>query len=363
VLCVYQAMVTGNITSISRSQLGLALAGSLALAVVAQVGAFYLVAPFAALGVYWAVIALHRRRPDWRALSLIVIAGLLPAALAGYTLAVFVQDPVYRAWATQNQVRSPHPLHYLAGYAMVGVLAILGAMRAVQRRQRQLVLPLAWTALVPLLLYLPVNVQRRLIIGAQVPLGLLAACGLVYAVALPFGRSPFVRRLSRHPRYSRQRMRRLLVGTTILLTVLTNLFLIGGNCMTVARRAPPIYHSAAELAALDWLRANTMPQDTVLAAYQTGNYVPARAGNRVVLGLGTQTVDAEHKQAEVHRFFDAAEEDDWRKELLARYGVAYVLFGPRERALGSYDPDRTPYLIKVYDEGGYSIYQVVSVDR
>jgi hypothetical protein len=354
-LFVYEAMF--------RSQASLALAGGLILAVVAQIGAFYLVAPFAALGIYWVVITLCRRRPDWRALGLIGIAGLLPATLAGYTLAIFVRDPVYRAWSAQNQIRSPHPLHYLAGYAFLGLLAILGAVRAMRRRQWQLALPLVWTALVPLLLYLPVNVQRRLIIGAQVPLGLLAACGLACCIALPFGRTPLVRRLSRHPRYSRQGMRRWLVGSVILLTILTNLLLIGGNCIAVSRRAPPIYHSAAELAALDWLIANTTPQETVLSAYETGNYVPARAGNRVVLGLGTQTVDAHRKQAEVHRFFDAQEGDDWRRGLLSRYHVTYVLVGPYERALGSYDPDRAPYLIKVYDEGGYAIYQIVSVDR
>jgi len=158
-------------------------------------------------------------------------------------------------------------------------------------------------------------------------------------------------------------MRRLLVGTVILLTALTNLLLIGGNCIAVARRAAPIYHPAGELAALDWLRANTTPQDTVLSAYETGNYVPARAGNRVVLGLGTQTVDADGKQVQVRRFFDASEGDDWRQELLARYGVAYVFVGPRERALGSYDPDRAPYLVKVYEEGGYALYRNVTKMR
>jgi hypothetical protein len=355
VLCVFEAM--------SCPRVGFALVGSLILAIVAQIGAFYLVAPFAALGVYWAIIALHRRRPDWRALGMIVIASLLPAALAGYTLAVFGRNPVYRAWAAQNQVRSPHPLHYLAGYAIAGTLALLGAVHAVRKRQRQLVLPLAWTALVPVLLYLPVNVQRRLIIGAPVPIGLLAGCGLACCVALPFGRSSLVRRLSRHPRYSRQGMRRLLVGAVVLLTALTNMLLIGGNCIAVTRRAPPVYHSAAELAALDWLRANTTPQDTVLSSYKTGNYVPARAGNRVVLGLGTQTVDAERKKSEVRRFFDTIEEDDWRQALLARYGVAYVLVGPHERALGSFDPGSVSYLRVVYHADGYAIYQVVSVDR
>jgi uncharacterized membrane protein len=137
----------------------------------------------------------------------------------------------------------------------------------------------------------------------------------------------------------------------------TPLLLVAGNSLQVARRAPPIYRPRAELAALDWLRANTSPRDTVLCAYETGNYVPARAGNRVVLGLGPQTVDVERKQDEIRRFFDDDTAGDiWRQELLRRYGVAYVLVGPRERALGTFDLGSVPYLEKVYDRAGYAIY-------
>jgi uncharacterized membrane protein len=157
----------------------------------------------------------------------------------------------------------------------------------------------------------------------------------------------------------------------------TNLLLLGGTALQVARRAPPIYRPRAELAAMDWLAAHTSPGDTVLCAYETGNYVPARAGNRVVLGLGPQTVDIERKREEVQRFYDSsyagAEADAWRRELLRRYDVAYVLFGPRERALAC-DPDRAmenkcqqraselrrvSYLEVVYEEDGYVLYYVL----
>jgi hypothetical protein len=338
--------------------------GSLALLVTALIGGFYLLVPYAVLGADWLVTALRRRRPDWRALGLIAASALLPAVVVGYTYYVFTFEPVYRTWAAQNLVRSPHPLQYLAGYAILLPLAVLGALWAVRTRRERLQLPMVWLAILPLLLYLPFNLQRRLIIGAQAPLALLAALGLVHVLALPFGRSRAVRWLSRYPRYSRAGMRRFLIVAVVLLTTPTNLLLILGNVRQVVQHQEPIFHSQAEVEALDWLRSHTAPGDTVLCAYETGNYVPARAGNRVVLGLGTETIDAGQRQEEVTRFFDPLASDAWRQELLRRHQVAYLLVGPRERALGAFDPGAASYLQVVYATGndpagpGYAIYRV-----
>jgi hypothetical protein len=357
---------TVDVTQLTwRAHLGPALSGGAALTLVAQVGAFYLIVPAVVLGLDWVSTAIRRRRPNWRALALTALSGALPAPLVFYTYWLFTSEPIYRAWSAQNLVRSLHPLHYLAGYAILGSLALLGLPAA--RRQGRTVpsLPLAWLAAAPLLLALPLNVQRRLIIGAQVPLGVLAAQGLVYGLALPFGRSAWARRLTRHPRYTRRGLRAWLITAVILLNLPTPFLLLTGNTVQVLERTAPIYHPQAELAALDWLAANSAPQDTVLSSFPTGNYLPARAGNRVVLGLGPQTVDAERKRAEVQQFFCAETTDAWRQALLERYGVAFVWFGPHERALDSpgaaqtYDPASAPYLRAVYSQDEYTIYEVL----
>jgi hypothetical protein len=246
----------------------------------------------------------------------------------------------------------------VAGYLLVGALAVLGVRRVARARWTRFQLPLLWLAIVPVLLCVPFSARRRLIAGAQVPLGLLAAMGMLYDIVLPFGRSRLVRWLSRHPRYSRAGMRRWLIVLLVLVTVPTNLLLILGNSVEVVSRRAPIFHRRAELDALDWLRTHTEPDDTVICAYETGNYVPARAGNRVLLGLGPETIYADRKRGEVKRFFDKGETDAWRQELLARYGIAYVLIGPQERALGQFDPDRAAYLERVYVNEDYAIYQV-----
>jgi hypothetical protein len=343
----------------ARYDLRLALPGAAAYLVAALIGAFYLVPFVALLGVDWLANAIRRRRLDWRALLWIALACCPAAAVIGYEYYYFVFDPVYRVWAAQNLVLSLHPLHYVAGYLLVGITALLGVRRVViGRRWEQFQLPLLWLAMVPVLLALPFSARRRLIVGAPVALGLFAEVGLVHDIVIPFGRSRLVRWLSGHPRYSRGGMRRWLIAAVVLLTVPTNLLLLLGNSVEVAGRRSPIFHPRAELDALDWLGAHTEPDDAVLCAYETGNYVPARAGNRVLLGLGPETIYADRKRVEVSRFFDAGETDAWREALLARYGIVYVLVGPHERALGQFAPEEAPYLERVYANDVYAIYEV-----
>jgi len=119
-----------------------------------------------------------------------------------------------------------------------------------------------------------------------------------------------------------------------------------------------MFHDRGELDALDWLGANTKAQDIVLCAFETGNYIPARTGNRVFLGHGPETVHSDEKKAMVARFFGTHTDDAWRQWLLREYDIAYVVIGPREQALGGFDPNRVLYLHRAYANAVYAIYQV-----
>jgi len=67
-------------------------------------------------------------------------------------------------------------------------------------------------------------------------------------------------------------------------------------------------------------------------------YRPARAVVRVLVCQGLETVDAEQKRGETARFPSAATADDLRRDLLARYAIDDVFWGPRERDLGDFEP-------------------------
>jgi uncharacterized membrane protein len=98
----------------------------------------------------------------------------------------------------------------------------------------------------------------------------------------------------------------------------------------------------------------------VLSAYESGNYIAARAGNRVVLGHWTETMDWQHKMGDVERFFHAGTDDAWRVALLREYRFAYLFWGNQERDLGAFDPERANYLECVFANEAARVYRVKS---
>jgi hypothetical protein len=302
---------------------------------------FYVPVAWVIMAVAWFVLGLRRRRVPWRELWIAGGTALVSAPVVLYSAWVFATDPVYETWGAQNLISSPHPLHYLAAYGVPLLLAAF-AVRDAWRSEGPTWLALAWVAAVPVLVYLPINVQRRLVEGVQMPLSLLAALGF-YSFRLQGFRLRVV-------------MAVLLVGLS-----LTNVMLVAGNCLALRGQPAPIYRDVAEVAVLDWLAEGDRVgfDDVVLATYETGNYLPARTKARVFVGHGPETIRANEKKILVARFFDAATDDAWRQQLLTRYGVDYVFWGPEEQALGAFDPKKVGYLTPVYEADNYVLFEVV----
>jgi hypothetical protein len=301
---------------------------------------FYVLVAWAVTGAAWVALCVRNQRVMWREAAAVGLAALVSSPVVIYSAWVFglSGDPVYKAWSAQNLILSPHPLHYLAAYGVPLVLAAFALMGA-WRSRRPVWLALAWVGVVPILVYLPFNLQRRLVEGVQVPLSLLAARGVS-----SFGLQGF----------------RLRVVVSVLLVglSLTNVLLVAESCLWVRGLPSPIYRDAAEVAALDWLGERAAPDDVMLTAYETGNYLPARVRARVFLGHGPETVRFGEKKALVARFFDAATDDAWRRDLLEEHGVDYVFWGPAERQLGGFEPQAVSYLRQVYEAGGCAIFEV-----
>lgn len=304
---------------------------------------FYVAVAWAVMGAAWVVLCVRRRRVMWQAALLAAVPVVLSAPVVAYSLWVFNSDPVYEVWSSQNLILSPHPLHYLAAYSIPLALAAF-AVRGAWRSERPAWLALAWVGVVPLLVYLPFNLQRRLVEGVQVPLSLLAAWGLCEIADCRL-RIANVRRW-------------LAVGVVLFIVSLTNVLLVAGNCLTLRGLPAPIYRDAAEVAALDWLDGRVEPDNVFLTAYPTGNYLPARVWARVFVGHGPETVHFREKGAFATRFFDAATDDAWRQGLLEAYDIDYVFWGPRERESGAFDPRTVSYLRPIYDADGYAVFEV-----
>jgi hypothetical protein len=271
----------------------------------------------AVLGVYSLLLAWQARQIPWRE---VLGTGLAAAAAAPVLISVLIAFSTNSAlvtWSAQNLTPSLPPWDYALAYGLILMLTLGGIGVALRRRARTDLFLLAWVGSVVVLLYVPFALQRRFITGLHVPLVILAALGLERYV------------------WPRVRTRRqvLVTGLLVGFTALSNLFVLLVSISGVAQGRNPLVMTADEAAACTWLEQNTTWTDTVLAPPDSGQFVPAWAGNRVVYGHPFESIDAETREAEVTHFYSPDTTTTERRALLDRYGVRYVLVPSSETRL------------------------------
>ncbi|MCZ7672654.1 MAG: hypothetical protein M5U34_38820 [Chloroflexi bacterium] len=100
-----------------------------------------------------------------------------------------------------------------------------------------------------LLIYAPLNSQRRFIQGVHVPLSILAAAGFVAVVVPWFLSTRFVRRLLTNPRYTAVKLSRFITAVFLLIMSLSNLYLWASvSTSAVIQQPDPLFRPADELA-------------------------------------------------------------------------------------------------------------------
>lgn len=330
-------------------RVALAALCSLLLAVVQP---FCILTVYAVLGVYLGLcfIAGRERSSLWPEIVGTVVSGAVAAPVMIYDYYVFTFNPALHAWSAQNLTPSPPPWDYVLGYGLILALALGGVVWSVRQRTNGF-LP-TWVGVNALLLYAPFSLQRRLVTGLHIPLCILAAVGL-FRYVLP--------------------RRALLRNVLIALTLPTNILLLVASTGGAARHEHPLYIYRDEKEALDWLRENTAPHEVVLAwpgedssgpfpFPGNGLLIPAWAGNRVLYGHPFETIEAEEKRAQALTFFAGETAAPVRREILERYDVDYVFYGPQERVWGA-DLESLPFLTIVYHNDLVTIYKTQWIEK
>jgi len=253
----------------------------------------------------------------WRAagrLPRVEVVRALPAALVAALLILpqwlaLTGSPAMRAHAAQDVNLSPPLWDYLLSFGILIPLAIWGGWRALRRRTQGDLLLLIWAVANLALAYAPLALQRRLIMGAQVPLAFLAAAAVQEGL-LRKAAPPTARRVT---------------AALLAFAMLTNLFLLALGTGAAARQDPLLYLLPGEPAALAWLAAQP-PAGVVVALPRTSIFIPGRTNQRVYYGHPMETLDAPRKKAEVEAMFAGQS-----NELLSRPDVGWLYIGPYER--------------------------------
>jgi hypothetical protein len=309
----------------------------------------------AVLGIYWVILAVQARRVLYREALIVAVTLVIPMPLVVYYSWTLASNSVFRTWDAQAITLSPPAPHYLIAYGVMILLALLSWRR---RRANQIFL-WAWLIAAALLVYAPHPQQRRFVQGVQIPLAILATVGWVQVVLPWLAQTRVFRWIISHPRYTPAGLERLLSIVFVLTMSLSNGYVLSSVTLTAMVEQPyPLFRMRDEIAAVDWLRANTARTDVVLSAYETGNYIAARAGNYVWIGHWTETVAWDSKLKEVEKFYSATTADEERTIFLRDQRIAYIFWGPAERKLGAFDPMQTRYWERVFANTNVQIFRV-----
>jgi hypothetical protein len=270
-----------------------------------------------------------------------ILVGFLSAPLVVYTFVAFRLDPYLRNWEKQNVLTSPPFTDYLLAYALILPFAILGIRLALRKQIKEGILLTGWLLIFPILIYLPLTIQRRLIEGAWIALVGLA---LVW--------------METQSKVSQKRL-----SGVFSLSFITSVLVIFGSTYILFQRYPPIYLPANEVKAFHFLAEHTQPRAVILAAEEVSNPLPAWAPLRTLAGHGPESVNAVEILEEEKVFFQPQTPDNKRKELITRFQVAYVFWGPQEKEYGSWNPSQAAYLRPVYQNKDYQVFKVALPEK
>jgi hypothetical protein len=231
------------------------------------------------------------------------------------------------------------------------LLPIFLVMRAFRQNKldHHWLLPVAWIAIIIVLLYLPIPTQRRYLAGVQTPLAVLAAYGWNYGVL---------------PRVKPQR-RPLVTIPYVALASIALLLIISAN--TIAATQPykydAMFYSSDERRGYEWLKSHSNDDDVVLTTFDqqgrgNGGRLVAATGHRVFIGHWIETIHFDKKVEQIEQFYDPATTDTWRRDFLTQINAKYIWFDEYAHAIGEWNPDEATYLEAVFTSATVTIYRV-----
>ncbi len=260
-------------------------------------------------------IVADRKFPT-RTVLLSLLAALIAAPSIAYQLYLLGTDEVFRARASTS-ILSPPVYSFFSGYGLILLGAIVGVCLSVRAKSlgSGKLLLVTWSVMGFAIPYIPVMQQRKLIMGLHIPLCILCAYGLSCLLA---------------------RLPRSVARGTILAFLL---FTAGSNVtfltrdmslLSVGTTAPgfPPYMSHAELAAMDYLRANLTPDETIFAPPAFALFTPEFTGHQVYYGHWSETPDYHGRTGRIHKWFafvDPVTPDSVRLAILRETGASYYV--------------------------------------
>ncbi|MCL5439100.1 MAG: hypothetical protein M1268_03880 [Patescibacteria group bacterium] len=262
------------------------------------------------------------------------------------------QSSIIQSFYTQNITESPDYIMYIFGFGLILLFALFGINILLKDKNPKNILILSWLAATAVLVYSPLNFQRRMIEGINIPLTIAASLGIFYLL-------PHIKKFF-NPKF-RATGNYVVLGVIILLSSVTN---IGTNVNEVKLfnqdSESNYYYNIldSEKTTMDWLRVNTNSNDIILSNIFYGNLIPGITGRKVFMGHNIQTPLLSEKISKVNWFL-LDKNNDKTYEFLKRNHITYIFLGKYDSMIRyGFNPKERAYLQLVYSKDGVLIFKV-----
>jgi hypothetical protein len=309
------------------------------------------------------------RRFQLRQWLLASAAGVIALPTTAWVFYATRVDPLFAARA-DTDTRTAAIYWVLLGFGIAFPLAGVAVIKAIKARDLSTLYLAAWFVGALLSSQLPFAFQRKMLMGAQIPVAILAVVGLLHLAKKLTGDFP-----------------KILMGTAVLMAIPTNILWVQDALSKLPTNAGSTqmrpYLSISENEALQWLGTHGKATDAVLVGPDPTShlrfpgvalmphlsvYVPAISGLTVFDGHWSETINYGAKITSTVRFFDEATSDDVRRQILTENRIRFVVYpnkladGPLADGTGAalLKPDGSPQYIPVRWSNGTLTSQTAS---
>ena len=256
---------------------------------------------------------------------------LIPLSFFLYNAFMFLFDPYLRSWETQNIIKSPPPLEYFLAYGL-GYFCLLYSLIILKNHPKHKVFLIIWSVILPVLVYLPINLQRRLSDGFWIVLSIFITI-VIYSIKQQF-------------------LRWILIGFSCLTTI----FLLIGSLTVVQNQSSPIFQKNDVIEIFNIINWEGEINDVVLAPYAISNILPAYIPMRVVTGHGPESKNLKEIDAFIDLFSQGLVSYEQMQIFFQQFDIRFVIFEVSSPGIKNFEEYFNGE--KIFENSYYSLYQL-----
>jgi len=240
---------------------------------------------------------------------LILMFGSLPVVIYQYYLVN--THPQLIIWNEQNRTPSPPLWDFFLSFSPVLILAIIYIATKLKSNKFDLFkLLTVWTILGLVIIYLPIGIQRRFMVGYFIPISILASAFIFT--------------------FENKKLRAAGFATLLASSLMTISFILLAGISGIGNHNPLLFLSKPEAESLKWFKANGFADQVVLADDRMGMFIPAHTFLRVIYGHPFETINAERSREIVEKFFGCEFTPDQADEVVSKFDINYILLNQND---------------------------------